>query len=202
MSLDFAGTPIDLRRGASAAAPVSRSGVRTFSRSFKYHRRRGLYCMSGDCGNCLLEVNGESDVRSCLCRAEDGMTVRRQGGMPNVERDGIGLSARMHGASPSGFYYKPLIKPKWAWPKVEPIIRRVAGRGRVNLADAPRDLERVHRHPDVLVIGMGPAGLSAALGGAAAGKRVFAVDENEPGWKLPPGPVKDAVERLLAEARS
>jgi sarcosine oxidase subunit alpha len=202
MSLDFEGTPIDVRPGDSVASAVYRSGVRTFSRSFKYHRRRGLYCMSGDCANCLLEVNGESDVRSCLCKAEDGMRVRRQGGMPNVERDLIGINDRMHWAFPSGFYYKALIKPKWAWPKAEPIIRRVAGRGRVNLQDVPRDLERVHRHPDVLVIGMGPAGLSAALGAAAAGKRVLAVDESEPGWKLPPGPAKDAVERLLAEARS
>ena len=129
------------------------------------------------------------------------MTAKRQGAWPSVERDPLALNDRMHWAFPSGFYYKTLIKPKWAWPKVEPIIRQVAGRGRVNVKDVPRDLERAHRHPDVLVIGLGPAGLSAALGAAAAGKRVFAIDENEPGWKLPPGPVKEAVARLVAEAR-
>jgi sarcosine oxidase subunit alpha len=201
MSLDFEGSPIEVRPGDSVAAAIYRSGVRTFSRSFKYHRRRGLYCMSGDCANCLLEVDGESDVRSCLCAAKDGMTAKRQGPWPSVERDVAAINDRMHWAFPSGFYYKTLIKPKWAWPKVEPIIRQVAGRGKVNLTDVPRDLERVHRHPDVLVIGLGPAGLSAALGAAAAGKSVFAVDENEPGWKLPPGPAKEAVERLLAEAK-
>ena len=201
MSLDFEGTPVEVRPGDSVASAVFRSGVRTFSRSFKYHRRRGLYCLSGDCANCLLEVDGESDVRSCLCVARDGMTAKRQGAWPNVERDPLAINDRMHWAFPSGFYYKSLIKPKWAWPKVEPIIRQVAGRGRVNLTDVPRDLERAHLHPDVLVIGLGPAGLSAALGAAAAGKRVFAIDENEPGWKLPPGPVKEAVARLVAEAR-
>ena len=188
MSLEFEGQQIEVRPGDSVASAVFRSGVRTFSRSFKYHRRRGLYCMSGDCANCLLEVDGESDVRSCLCAAKDGMTAKRQGAWPSVERDPLALNDRMHWAFPSGFYYKTLIKPKWAWPKVEPIIRQVAGRGRVNVTDVPRDLERVHRLPDVLVIGLGPAGLSAAIAAAKAGKSVLAVDETEPGWKLPPGP--------------
>jgi sarcosine oxidase subunit alpha len=201
MSLEFEGRQIDVRPGDSVASAIFRSGVRTFSRSFKYHRRRGLYCLSGDCANCLLEVDGESDVRSCLCAAKDGMTAKRQGAWPSVERDPLALNDRMHWAFPSGFYYKTLIKPKWAWPKVEPIIRQVAGRGKVNTKDVPRDLERVHRHPDVLVIGLGPAGLSAAIAAAKAGKTVFAVDENEPGWKLPPGPVKEAVARLVGDAR-
>ena len=78
MSLAFEGQQIEVRPGDSVAAAVFRSGVRTFSRSFKYHRRRGLYCMSGDCANCLLEVDGESDVRSCLCAAKDGMTALKR----------------------------------------------------------------------------------------------------------------------------
>jgi hypothetical protein len=42
MSLEFEGRQIDVRPGDSVASAVFRSGVRTFSRSFKYHRRRGL----------------------------------------------------------------------------------------------------------------------------------------------------------------
>ena len=138
MSLEFEGQQLEVRPGDSVASAVFRSGVRTFSRSFKYHRRRGLYCMSGDCANCLLEVDGESDVRSCLCVAKDGMTAKRQGAWPSVERDPLALNDRMHWAFPSGFYYKTLIKPKWAWPKVEPIIRQVAGRGKVNVSGRAR----------------------------------------------------------------
>ena len=83
MSLRFEGRTVELREGDSVASALYRAGVRTFSRSFKYHRRRGLYCLSGDCANCLLQVDGEPDVRSCQCRARDGMQVRRQGAWPS-----------------------------------------------------------------------------------------------------------------------
>ena len=72
------------RRRRSRSTPATRSrsalyraGVRTVSRSFKYHRRRGFLCMSGDCPNCLVQVDGEPGVR-CLhsCRARDGMKHR------------------------------------------------------------------------------------------------------------------------------
>jgi uncharacterized glyoxalase superfamily protein PhnB len=38
-----------------------RAGVRTFSRSFKFHRPRGVYCGTGDCPNCGMVVDGEGD---------------------------------------------------------------------------------------------------------------------------------------------
>ena len=34
------------------------SGRRVFSRSFKYHRPRGLQCCSGHCANCQMTVDG------------------------------------------------------------------------------------------------------------------------------------------------
>jgi sarcosine oxidase, subunit alpha len=202
VTLRFEGRDLEVREGDSVASALYRAGVRTFSRSFKYHRRRGLYCLSGDCAGCLLEVDGEPDVRSCQCRARDGMQVRRQGAWPNVERDLLAVNDRMHWAFPAGFYYKTLIRPRFAWKMAEPVIRRVAGRGRIDLRDVPRDLERAYGHPDVLVVGLGPAGLSAALGAAEEGARVLAVDERRAGERLPPGPAKDAVEALLAEARA
>ena len=43
------------------------AGRRTFSRSFKYHRRRGLMCCAGQCPNCL--VVGRRARRARLHRA-------------------------------------------------------------------------------------------------------------------------------------
>ena len=125
------------------ASALFRSGVRTFSRCFKYHRRRGLYCLSGDCANCLLEVDGERDVRSCLCRRARRHDGEAPGRLADVERDLLRDQRPHHWAFPVGFYYKTLIKPSWAWPQVEPLIRQVAGRGRVNLTRrAPRSRAR------------------------------------------------------------
>ena len=109
----------------------------------------------------------------------------------------------MHKFLPVGFYYKTLIKPRWLWPKVEPMIRKVAGLGRVDMSDLPRHLERVYRHPDVVVLGAGPAGLAAALGAAEAGASVIVADEGEhPGSRLGHGATLDAVRELLPQVEA
>ena len=43
-------------KGDTIASALYDAGVRVFSRSFKYHRPRGLMCCSGQCPNCLVEV--------------------------------------------------------------------------------------------------------------------------------------------------
>jgi len=176
--------------------------VDTVSRSFKYHRRRGFLCMSGDCPNCLVQVDGETGVRCCTRPAADGMRVEPQNVMFSLERDPLAMNDMKlaHKFLPVGFYYKTLIKPRWLWPRVEPLIRKVAGLGRVDKDDRPRHLERVYRHPDVVVLGGGPAGLSAALGAAEAGASVIVADEGEhPGSRLGAGATLDAVRELLAQ---
>ena len=118
------------------------------------------------------------------------MKVEPQNVMFSLERDPLAMNDTKlaHKFLPVGFYYKTLIKPRWLWPRVEPMIRKVAGLGRVDKSDLPRHLERVYRHPDVVVLGGGPAGLAAALGAAEAGASVIVADEGEhPGSRLGTG---------------
>ena len=107
--------------------------------------------MSGDCPNCLVQVDGETGVRCCTRAASDGMKVEPQNVMASLERDPLAMNDMKlaHKFLPVGFYYKTLIKPRWLWPRVEPMIRKVAGLGKVDKSDVPRHLERVYRHPDV-----------------------------------------------------
>src|SRR5207244_2470535 len=130
-TLDFEGRAVPLEPGDTVASALFRSGVRVFSRSFKYHRRRGLYCVTGDCPNCLVNVDGEPCVRACVTDATSGQTVRRETGWPSTERDLLGVLDRMHKLLPVGFYYKTMLKPKWLWPLAEPFIRKVAGLGEI-----------------------------------------------------------------------
>ena len=149
-----------------------------FSRSFKYHRPRGLYCLTGDCPNCLMTVDGEPGVRACVTEAAGVERVVRENGWPSAEHDAFAALWHLRRLLPVGFYYKTLVRRR-AWPRVESLVRRLAGVGSV-----PRDAVRAHRearhhHPDVLVVGGGVAGLAAAVGSVEAGRTVVLVDEED-----------------------
>lgn len=199
-TIEFEGSTVPIRGGDTIASALFRSGVRVFSRSFKYHRRRGLYCLTGDCPNCLVSVDGEPCVRACVTDAAPGQRVRRETGWPSTDRDVLGILDRMHRLLPVGFYYKTLVRPRWLWPRAEPWVRRVAGLGRVTEGLEPEDREARHVHPDVLVIGGGVAGLSAALAAAGAGEDVLLCDEARLGERVAPGPTRRRIEQLAAEA--
>ena len=39
---------------------------------------RAPYCLMGVCFECMMEINGEENVQSCLVPIEEGMVVKRQ----------------------------------------------------------------------------------------------------------------------------
>jgi predicted molibdopterin-dependent oxidoreductase YjgC len=48
---------------------------------------RAPYCMMGVCFECLVEIDGETSIRSCMTRARNGMMVRRQSTRPDAMKD-------------------------------------------------------------------------------------------------------------------
>ncbi|NHX27812.1 FAD-dependent oxidoreductase, partial [Escherichia coli] len=79
----------------------------------------------------------------------------------------------------AGFYYKTLMWPKAFWEKLyEPIIRASAGLGSLSMRPDPDHYDKGYLHCDLLVIGAGPAGLSAALAAGRSGARVVLADED------------------------
>lgn len=199
-AIDFEGREIPLEPGDSVASALYRAGVRVFSRSFKYHRRRGLYCLTGDCPNCMVNVDGDPGVRACVTAAAAGQRVHRETGWPSADRDALGVLDRMHRLLPVGFYYKTLLRPRWAWPRVEPLVRRVAGRGTITKLEPPANREARHVHPDVVVIGGGVAGLAAAIAAAEAGRSVLLCDEGRIGEKVAPGTDRARIDELALQA--
>ena len=63
------------------------------------------------------------------------------------------------------------------WMLYEPFIRRAAGLGKASFEPDPDRYETAHAFCDVLVVGGGPAGLSAALAAGRAGARVILCDD-------------------------
>src|SRR5262245_60685217 len=187
MALDFEGRRVAIHDRDTVASALFRAGVRTFSRSFKFRRRRGLYCLTGDCPNCLLTVDGEAGVRACVTPARADQRVVRPTGWPSAERDVGSLLWYARALMPVGFYYKTMLRPRALWPLAERIIRRLSGLGPVARDRLPARRERLTHHADCCVIGGGIAGLTAALAASDRGESVLVADEGAIGDKLPPG---------------
>ena len=201
-SIDLEGRAIPLEPGDTIASAVFRAGVRVFGRSLKKRRPRGLYCLSGDCPNCLVTVDGEPGVRACVTEARTGQRVARGRGWPSAERDLLAPLGLLAGRLPAGFYYRTPVRPAFLWPLLEPLVRRLAAPGRPTAGAAGSEPPVRHHHPDLLVVGGGVAGLAAAVEATRAGESVLLCDEGAVGIKLPPGPARERALTLAAELRA
>src|SRR5712692_7532066 len=91
-TFQFDGETIEARSGDTVASALYRAGRRIFTRSFKYHRPRGLLCLAGKCPNCMMNVDGTPNVRACIMPARDGMEVRHQNAWPSLDRDALAIA--------------------------------------------------------------------------------------------------------------
>ena len=135
-------------------------------------------CVSGRCPNCLVNVDGVPNVRACTEPIRPGAQVTHQNAWPSLDWDILSVLDRLDRLMPVGFYYKTLHRPKALWNLAQPVIRKVAGLGRIDV-DAPVEPGFLHQslHTDVAVVGGGAAGMSAALAAAKDGARVTLVDD-------------------------
>ncbi|MBM4077848.1 MAG: FAD-binding protein, partial [Planctomycetes bacterium] len=174
----FDGQTITAKPGQTIAGALHDAGIHVLSRSFKYHRPRGLFCASGRCPNCLCTVDGEPNVRICTRTPQPNSQVSTQNAWPSVNFDVMSVFNSLDRMMPVGFYYKSMHKPRAAWPWFESIIRRIAGLGRVDTEKgADGHYDKVNLFTDVAIVGAGWAGLHAALAAAEAGLEVVLIDE-------------------------
>ena len=67
VSFSFDGKQVVGLEGDTIGSALFAGGQRTFSRSFKYHRRRGLFCCAGQCPNRFqLDLAGASNATLAL----------------------------------------------------------------------------------------------------------------------------------------
>jgi sarcosine oxidase subunit alpha len=179
VTFTFEGDSVSGFAGDTIGSALFADGRRVFSRSFKYHRPRGLLCCSGQCPNCMMTVDGVPNVRVCVEPVREGATVRAQNVVGSLERDLLSVTDRFGGPfTPVGFYYRTMIRPRRLWPLYEKFLRNVAGLGRVDEKGGhSRRYDTEHRRVRVLVIGGGRAGRKAAAEAAGSGGGVVLVDE-------------------------
>ncbi|KAG1694648.1 Sarcosine oxidase subunit alpha [Nymphon striatum] len=124
--------------------------------------------------------------RSRRCRRAECNPSTGTNGWPSTERDVMGVMGKVFGRfMPPGFYYKTFMSPSKLWMTYEKMIRKGAGLGRSPKENDPDIYDTINQHADVLVVGGGPAGITAALNAARSGARVILADEqNEFGGNL------------------
>ena len=179
VTFSFHGKAVQAFEGDTIGSALFASGRRVFSRSFKYHRPRGLVCCSGHCANCQMTVNGIPSVRVCVTPVTEGAVVKGQNYLGSLEHDLMQVTDKLGGPfTPPGFYYKTFIRPRRLWPLYEKVLRGAAGLGPLDPAGARSERVEVEsRHVDVVVIGGGQAGLEAAVEAAQRGESVVVIDE-------------------------
>lgn len=180
LSFSFDGKLVKAHPGDTIGSALYASGQRTFSRSFKYHRRRGLMCCAGQCPNCLVDVDGAPGIRACTEPVREGIEVSHQNARPGLNFDVMAVTDLLGGPfTPPGFYYKTFMRPRRLWPLYEKVLRHAAGLGVLPKRQNERlwDTEYRRRHCDVLVVGGGLAGLHAAIEAARLGADVVLADE-------------------------
>jgi predicted molibdopterin-dependent oxidoreductase YjgC len=78
ISLD--GHPLSARESQTVAAALLASGRRLLRRTARLGEPRGLFCGMGICFDCVMQIDGRPNVRSCQALVRDGMQVVTQVG--------------------------------------------------------------------------------------------------------------------------
>jgi sarcosine oxidase subunit alpha len=180
VEFQFNGRTLRGVHGDTVASALLANGYRTVSRSFKFHRPRGIFSAGFEEPNALVQLHtgarGIPCARATLIPVSAGLQVASESGWPNLAFDLLRGIDFMPSVFAAGFYNRTFIWPSW---KVyEPIIRHLAGFGRAPVGADPDRYETRHAHCDVLVVGAGAAGREAALKAATDSKRVILVDQN------------------------
>ena len=134
VSFTFDGKTLQGYAGEPIAMALKNAGVMVHRYTRKEHKPRGIFCAIGRCTDCVMVVNGQPNVRTCITPLEEDMEIRTQYGVT---------------------------------------------------AEQPGGCSKMMKRYDMIVVGAGPAGLSAAIEAAKKGMRVVVYDENaKPGGQL------------------
>ena len=174
VAIDFEGRRIPAVAGEPVGVALLRAGHFVLSRSIKYHRPRGLFCLAEHCGSCLMRIDGAPDRFACAVPCAEGLAVSTQNALPAAGTD---LLRAIDWIFPGGMdHHEMLAGVPVAQAAMQRVARQLAGLGELPdriVATGPTPAER--RIP-LCIVGLGEAGRAAANAAAAAGISALVLD--------------------------
>jgi sarcosine oxidase, subunit alpha len=170
--------------GDTLASALLANGKYLVSRSFKLHRPRGIMSAGTEEASAIVQIHkgthfSRPNIRATELYIYNGLIADSVNAWPSVEFDFKAINGFFSKLLVAGFYYKTFMWPKAFWKAIyEPMIRKMGGLGSCDLYEDPLKYERVDFHCDLLIVGSGPSGLSAAKEAIKKQQKIVLVDEN------------------------
>jgi len=82
VTFSFNGKPVAALEGDTIAAGLLANDILVFRLSPRLREPRSAFCLRGKCGECLMRVNGQENVRACQTPVAEGMVVESNLGSP------------------------------------------------------------------------------------------------------------------------
>ncbi len=177
VQFEFDGRSVTGYAGDTIASALVANGEWLLSRSFKYHRPRGILTMAGQDANTLVQLPGEPNCVADRRTITPGMRVAGQNYSGSLRGDRNRLIGAFARFLPVGFYYHAFFRPRGVWNLWSRFFRRRAGLGVIDESQLAHGFDKRYRFCDVVVVGGGPGGMRAALDAAAGDAEMLLVDD-------------------------
>ena len=80
VAFTFDGKKLQGYEGEPVAVALKASGVMIHRYTSRFHLPRGIFCAIGRCTDCVMVVDGNPNVRTCVTPLKEGMVVQTQYG--------------------------------------------------------------------------------------------------------------------------
>lgn len=167
--------------GDTLASALSANDVKVFGYSYKYSRPRGIIAPYAEEPNALvsLEQGGlyTPNAKATQVELYQDLIASAPTLNPNSIEKIKPLFKAFHRFMAAGFYYKTFMRPQKLWMLYEKVLRSFAGISKAPVDFDSEHYDHMHHNCDVLVIGGGLSGLTAAIEIAKTEKSVILLDE-------------------------
>jgi len=72
------GNEVEAYQGEPIASALISAGIRVFRNTRKLNEPRRVFCAVGRCTDCVMTVDGQPNVRTCVTPVREGMEIRTQ----------------------------------------------------------------------------------------------------------------------------